>query len=59
MEQSLREVVESAARRALDHRTCSRCCAYHHQNEYLLRLETGAERIPGGHALVGEQDYFV
>jgi MoaA/NifB/PqqE/SkfB family radical SAM enzyme len=59
MEQSLREVVESAARRALDHRTCSRCCAYHHQNEYLLRLETGSERIAGGHALIEEQDYFV
>ena len=46
MTQSLREVVESAERKALDHSTCSRCCAYHNQNEFLLRLETGAERFP-------------
>ena len=59
MEQSLREVVESAARRALDHRTCSRCCTYHHQNEYLLRLETGSEGMPEGRIPIGEQDCFV
>jgi len=59
MEQSLREVVESTARRALEKLTCSRCCAYHAQNEYLLRIEEGRQPIPERTSPILEQDHFV
>ena len=39
LRQSLREVVESGARRALIDKACGRVCAYHEQNEALLALE--------------------
>ncbi|GEM_PF-1979591 len=59
LEQSLRDVVESAERRALDEHPCSRQCAYHRQNEYLLQLEAGTAAVPPRQTPGGPQDYFV
>lgn len=59
--QSLRDVVESCARHRLLQCACGRLCAYHEQNEWLLRTDRGEEamgdlRGPTPSAL---QDYFI
>jgi MoaA/NifB/PqqE/SkfB family radical SAM enzyme len=58
-EQTLREVVESMARRALVDRPCHRLCAYHQQNEELLAIEAGIHPLPGRTAPATPQDYLI
>jgi sulfatase maturation enzyme AslB (radical SAM superfamily) len=43
LQQSLRDVLESAARRGTLSHDCTRLCAYHEQNEALLRLDGSAD----------------
>jgi MoaA/NifB/PqqE/SkfB family radical SAM enzyme len=58
---SLREIVDSVARHALLDHPCSRLCAYHAQNEYLLATDVvgvgsaGTPDTPPANA----QDYFI
>jgi wyosine [tRNA(Phe)-imidazoG37] synthetase (radical SAM superfamily) len=60
-ESSLREIVDSAARRALLDHPCSRLCAYHAQNEALLALEAGRGDafVTADRSAFDPQDYFI
>ncbi|HXD18187.1 MAG TPA: radical SAM protein [Vicinamibacterales bacterium] len=64
LEQSLREVVDSCARRQLFDQCCTRMCAYHDQNQALLKLDVGA-RAPVARPTSAPanpttpQDYFI
>jgi MoaA/NifB/PqqE/SkfB family radical SAM enzyme len=63
LEQSLREVAESSVRRWLLSQPCSRLCAYHEQNEALLRLDQDQQAdvvsCPPPTIAPAPQDFFI
>jgi MoaA/NifB/PqqE/SkfB family radical SAM enzyme len=59
LQQSLRSIVESSARHLTVGRLCTRRCAYHDQNEWLLAAQAGAA-LPGPAPPAGSgQDGFI